>query len=91
MDTVEWSVALGMTVLAVGGLVYILIRLTNEPRTNLDPKSQRLARLLLYPRFLDPLLAKPMSRREKLGWLIVLALIAGAVAFTSLTGIGARG
>ena len=34
--------------------------------------------------------AKPMSRREKVGLLIVIAVVAAAIAFTSLTGIGVR-
>jgi hypothetical protein len=91
MDAVEWSVVVGMAVLVLGCLVYAVVRLMNEPRAGLDPKSQRLARLLLYPSFLDPLLARPMSRREKLGWLIVLAVMVGAVAFALFTGTGVRG
>jgi hypothetical protein len=91
MDAVEWSVVVGMAVLVLGCLAYAVVRLMNEPRTGLDPKSQRLARAFLYPRFLDPLLARPMSRREKIGWLIVLAVMVAAVAFTLITGIGVRG
>ena len=90
MDTVEWSVVLGMVVLVIGCLVYAVLRLMSEPRTGLDPRSQRLARVLWYPRFLDPLLAKPMSRREKLGWVIVIAVMVSAVALSLITGTGVR-
>jgi hypothetical protein len=82
MDAVEWSVVGGMAVLIVGCLVYAVIRLTGEPKTGLHPRSQGLARALGYPRFVDPLLAKPMSNREKLGWFIVLAVMIAVVAFT---------
>jgi hypothetical protein len=90
MDAVEWAIFGGMVVLTVGCCVYALIRLMNEPRTGLDPRSQRFARAFGYPRLLDPLLTKPMARREKFGWFIVLAVMVGAIAFTLLTGIGVR-
>ncbi len=90
MDAVEWSIVLGLATLVVGAAAYAIVRLMQEPRGELDPRSQRLARIFLYPRFLDPLFAKPLTRREKFGWLIVgLAMIA-AVAFTFITGIGLR-
>ena len=82
MSAVEWSVVLGLATLIVGCLVYAAIRLLNAPHTGLDSNSQRLTRWFGYPRFLQPLLARPMSRREKLGWLIVAVVIAAAVAAT---------
>ena len=90
MDVIEWSVVGGMALLVLGCLFYAVLRLMDAPRTGLEPRSQRLARAFLYPRFLDPLLARPMSRREKVGWLIVLAVMVAAVAFTSFTSIGVR-
>jgi len=82
MDAVEWSVLGGMAVLIVGCLVYAVVRLRSEPRTDPDPRSQRVARVLLYPRLFDPLLAKRLSSREKIGWLVVLVVAAAAVVLT---------
>jgi hypothetical protein len=90
MDAIEWAVVGGMGLLILAALVYAIVRLMHEPRTGLDQRSTRLARLFLYPRFLDPLLAKPMTGREKIGWLIVVALMVAAVVFTAVTGIGVR-
>ena len=90
MDTVEWTVVLGFGALVVAAAVYAVLRLMQEPRGELDPRSQRLARLFLYPKLLDPLLAKPLTRREKLGWLIVALAMLAAIAFTLVTGIGVR-
>jgi len=91
MDAIEWAVIGGFLLLIVCASVYAIIRLAREPRAGLDQRSTRLARLFLYPRFLDPLLAKPMTGREKLGWVAVGALMVAAVVFTLYTGIGVRG
>jgi hypothetical protein len=90
MNAIEWTVIGGMVLLVVCVLLYALVRLAREPRTGLDQRSTRLARLFLYPRFLDPLLAKPMTGREKAGWAVVVALMLAAVVFTLYTGIGVR-
>jgi hypothetical protein len=90
MDAVEWTIVLGFGALVLAALAYAVVRLRREPRGELDPRSQRLARMLLYPRFLDPLLAKPLTVREKLGWLIVALVMIAAIAFTLITGIGVR-
>jgi len=90
MDPIEWAIVGGMGVLVVGTLGYAILRLLHEPRTGLDERSTRLARLLLYPRLLDPLLAKPMTSREKLGWLVVVAAMIAAIVFTITSGIGIR-
>jgi hypothetical protein len=75
MDAIEWAVIGGFLLLIVCASVYAIIRLAREPRAGLDQLSTRLARLFFYPRFLDPLLAKPMTAREKLGWVAVGALM----------------
>ena len=90
MDAIEWAVIGGLFLLIVCALVYTIIRLAREPHTGLDQRSTRLARLFLYPRFFDPLFAKPMTVREKAGWLVVVALMIAAVVFTLYTGIGVR-
>lgn len=82
MSPLEWSVISGMVVLIMGCLVYAWIRLLDDARRDLDPKSQRLARALGYPRLLDPLFARPMSAREKFGWITVAVVIVVAVAAT---------
>jgi hypothetical protein len=90
MDTVEWTIVVGFCALVLGVAVYAVVRLLQEPRSELDPRSQRLARLFLYPRFFDPLLAKALTRRELVGWLIVAIVMVGAIAFTLITGVGVR-
>jgi hypothetical protein len=90
MDAFELAVIGGFLLLIVCVLVYAIIRLAREPHTGLDQRSTRLARLFLYPRFLDPLLAKPMTGREKAGWVLVIALMVAAAIFTLYTGIGIR-
>ena len=90
MDAIEFAVIVGFGALVLAALAYTVVRLLRDPRGQLDPASQRLARLFLYPKFLDPLLAKPLTRREKLGWFIVVVLMVAAVAFSLLTGVGVR-
>ena len=90
MDPIEWAIVRVMGLLVLGTLAYGIVRLMHEPRTELDERSTRLARLFLYPRFLDPLLAKHMTSREKIGWLVVIILMIAAIAFTLTTGIGVR-
>jgi len=90
VDALEWAVIGGMGLLVLGALLYTIVRLMHEPRTGVSDRPARLARLFLFPRFLDPLLAKPMTRREKAGWLFVLTLMIAVVVFTVVTGIGVR-
>lgn len=82
MSALEWSVILGVVVLIIGCLVYAWLRLLDDPGPDLDPTSRRLARALGYPKLLEPLFARPMSSREKFGWLIVAAVIVVAIAST---------
>jgi hypothetical protein len=90
MDAFEWTVIGGLLFLIVCVLVYAIVRLAREPHTGLDQRSTRLARLFFYPRFLDPLLAKPMTGREKAGWLLVGLVMVAAVVFALYTGTGVR-
>jgi uncharacterized PurR-regulated membrane protein YhhQ (DUF165 family) len=86
MDT--WLVvSLGLfSALVLGVFFYIIARLLHEPHNNLDERSKRLARFFLYPRLFDPLLAKPLTRREKIGWLIVLLVAIAAIAISNYLG-----
>ena len=78
------AVAFGLlAALVIGSLVYAVLRLLREPPPrDAVPRAQRLARLMGIPTLFDGLLARPLTRREKLGWLVVGVLIALAVALT---------
>jgi len=74
--------------LLFGVIFYTIARLWHEPHDNLDEKSTRLARFFLYPKLFDPLLAKPLSRREKFGWFIVFLVAVAAIALSKYLGLG---
>jgi hypothetical protein len=83
VDTTE-TVLIGLFfTLVVGTFAYTIFRLWRgkEPG-QLDPMSQKLARVTGYPRFFDPLLARSMTSREKWGWGLVLAIAIVAIVFT---------
>jgi hypothetical protein len=68
--------------LVAGALAYTVIRLLREPPSStVNTKAKRLARIVGAPSLFDNLLARPMTRREKFGWLLftVILLIAAVV------------
>lgn len=67
--------------LVVATLVYALWRLNREPRTGLNQRSTRIARILLLPRLFDPMVAKPLVRRELIGVVVLLVLMVVAVKY----------
>ena len=69
--------------LVIGSLAYAIFRLVRSKEySRLDPKSQSLARAVGAPKLFDPLLARPMTSREKWGWLVFLVMTVAAIAFT---------
>ncbi len=69
--------------LVVGSLLYTIVRLFNEPPPkNISPKAQRLARLFGTPKLLDGLFARPMTGREKIGWVVFAFIVLVSVVFT---------
>lgn len=69
--------------LTVGVFVYTVIRLLREPDPrDVSPRAQRLVRLAGLPKLFDGLLARTLTRREKIGWLIFGIVLALAVVFT---------
>ena len=70
-------------------LVYALYRLVSDPPQQLDDRSIRIGRLLGMPKFFAPIFAKPLTRREKIGWLIFFLVLVLGVLFTQITGLGA--
>ena len=69
--------------LVLGVMGYALFRLVrSKEQSEIDPKSQSLARAVGAPKFFDPLLARPMTSREKWGWLVFVVITLAAVAFT---------
>ena len=66
-------------------MLYVLFRLWRDPRPqNIFGESQRLARSMGTPKLLDALLARPLTRREKPGWLLVLIVMVLAVVLTGI-------
>ncbi len=84
IPSIELAIAFALYfALIVGALVYAVIRLLREPPPrDVSPRAQRLARLAGFPKLFDGLLARPMTRREKVGWLVFVIVLALAVAFT---------
>lgn len=80
----ELAIAFALfAMLVLGALIYTVIRLHREPPPpNADPRAQRLARLAGFPSLFDGLLAHPMTRREKIGWLVFGVVVVLAVSFT---------
>ncbi|MEQ1775593.1 MAG: hypothetical protein ABL891_17590 [Burkholderiales bacterium] len=80
----EVAVALiAFAFLVAGALVYVVAKLWREPPSqNLSAQSQRLARFSGFPKFFDNLLAKSLTSREKLGWLLFFVIALLAVIFT---------
>jgi predicted nucleic acid-binding Zn ribbon protein len=69
-------------------LVYVLYRLVTDPPAETHPRSVRLLRWIGYPKFFDPLLAKPLTKREKIGWLLFFLVLVLGILFVQLTGLG---
>lgn len=70
-------------VLVVGVFVYAVVQLWREPPSeDLSARSQRLARFAGFPRFFDNLLAKSLTIREKLGWLLFFVIAVLAIILT---------
>jgi hypothetical protein len=53
-----------------------------NPNFAISLRGQRLARFFGYPRFMDGMLARPMTSREMLGWVVVAIIVLLAVVFT---------
>ena len=66
-----------------GVLAYVVFRLkrSSQPE-DLDPQSQRMSRMFGAPRLFDPLLARPMTSREKWGWVLFFVIAVAAIVFT---------
>jgi hypothetical protein len=86
MDT--GTIIIAFEFLILGVLVYALYRLLTDTGTEVDPRSVRLLRWIGYPKLFDPLLAKPITKREKIGWLLFFLILVVGVLFTQLTGLG---
>ena len=78
-------------VFIVGVLIYVVYRLASDPRPDVEARSARIARWFGYPRFFDPLFAMPLTKREKIGWLIVVVIMISAFVFDHVTGTSVRG
>jgi hypothetical protein len=87
MDT--GTILIGFLFFALFIGVYALYRLLSDPPPQLDDRSVRIARFLGQPKFLDPIFAKPLTKREKIGWLIYLLILVLGLLFTQFTGLGA--
>ena len=81
---IEIVIALTLfALLIIGSLCYAVIRLWREPPPQgMPPASQRLARLVGIPKLFDGLVAKPLTGREKLGWLAFFVIAVVAVLLT---------
>jgi hypothetical protein len=80
----EVAIALiAFALLVIGALVYTVVQLWRKPQPeDLSLPAQKLARFMGFPRFFDGLLAKALSKREKLGWLLFFVIAALAIALT---------
>jgi hypothetical protein len=81
MDIGTILIAFGFLILGVL-LVYVLYRLLTDPTPEVDPRSARLLRWLGNPKFFDPIFAKPLTKREKFGWLLFFVIAVLAIIFT---------
>jgi len=78
----ELAIAFALfAMLVLGALIYTVIRLHREP-PNADTRAQRLARFAGFPSLFDGLLARPMTRREKMGWLVFGVVVVLAISFS---------
>jgi hypothetical protein len=83
-----------MAIIAIGFgflllLTYVLYRLLSDESPKLDERSVKAGRLMGMPKFFAPIFAKPLTKREKIGWLVFLVILVLGVLFTRLTGLGA--
>lgn len=80
----EIAVALVVfALLVIGALTYAVVQLWREPPSqDLSEWSQRLARFAGFPKFFDNLLAKSLTIREKLGWLLFFVIAVLAIILT---------
>ena len=81
---IEIVIALALfALLIIGSLCYVVIRMWREPPPQgISPASQRLARLVGFPKLFDGLVSKPLTRREKLGWFAFFVIAVIAVLLT---------
>jgi hypothetical protein len=86
MDTA--SILMGFLFFILLVLVYALYRLVTDPPAEVHAPSARLLRWIGYPKFFDPLLAKPLTKREKIGWLLFFLILVLGILFVQLTGLG---
>ena len=80
-EDADWAIALfGLVVLCA--LIYAIYRLSRDPPpNNLSRRSQTIARIFGVPKLFDALFARPLTRREKLGWLVFAVIVVLAVVF----------
>ncbi len=80
----EIAVALiAFALLVVGAITYVVVRLWREPPAQgLCEQSQRLSRFAGFPKLFDSLLAKSLTNREKLGWLLFFVIAVLAIILT---------
>lgn len=81
MET-EIAILIGLFfALVVSSLAYAIFRLVRSNElSELDPKSKKLARAVGAPKLFEQLLARPMTSREKWGWLVFLMITIAAIA-----------
>lgn len=84
MDMAIISIGFGFLIL----LIYVLYRLLSEESPELDERSVKEGESLGIPKFFGPIFAKPLTKREKIGWLVFLVILVIGVLFTRLTGLG---
>jgi hypothetical protein len=87
MDTTTLLFMFGFFVLLV--LIYVLYHLLSDQPQSLDERSGKMGKSLGMPKVFAPIFAKPLTRREKIGWLVVFVILALGALFTRLTGLGA--
>lgn len=81
---IEVAIVLGLfAALVCGALIYAVVRLRREPPpAAVVPRAQHLARLVLFPKLFDGLLARPMTKREMYGWLVFAVVLVLAIVLT---------
>jgi hypothetical protein len=79
MEIVQVFLVLAFALIIVVAIVYAFIRSERESRSDVDPRSARLARLAFLPRAFDPLVARPLKSREMVGVLVLIAIMIAAI------------
>jgi hypothetical protein len=72
----------GAFVLCVIAFVIYRSRRDPPPPADLSETSKVIARITGFPKLFDGLVARPMTGREKLGWLIVVVVMVLAALFS---------